>query len=195
MPALNFGLLAKLAAATIEGNLDDVLTKKLDELGEDFLMKQLGGQFGGLERIAQGIGTGGQSEFDRLRSQWMSKAKGPSFPGSSFVNKIFNTLDNSSANGKSGKNRYNGARWARSEWARSRNDWLDNHWKHDWRSQPRNAAGEWIPGRLDYVAMNLQYKGIKPGRKTKRRRKLRRQARLRGKKAARMLFRRKPNAS
>jgi hypothetical protein len=191
MPAINFGLLAKLAAATIEGNLDDVLTKKLDELGEDFLTKQLGGQFGALERLAQGIDTRGQSEFDRLRNQWMSKAKGPSLPGQSIVNKIFNTLDKASGSGRSGQNRYNGARWAKSEWARSRNDWLDNHWKHDWRSQPRNARGEWIPGRLDYVQTQLRYKGTKPGRRTKRRRKLRRQARMRGKKAARMLFRKK----
>jgi len=82
------------------------------------------------------------------------------------------------------------SKWSRSEWASSREDWLGNQWKHDWRSQPRNALGKWIPGRLSAIESQLQYKGKKAGRRTKRRRRLRRAARLRGRKMAKMAFRR-----
>jgi hypothetical protein len=62
-------------------------------------------------------------------------------------------------------------RWRRSAWARSREDWLENKWKHDWRSQPRNRIGEWIPGRLPYPVVALGQK--RPiGRNALRRRKI-----------------------
>lgn len=43
-------------------------------------------------------------------------------------------------------------------WRQQRIDWLrENQWRFDWRSQPRRpagteAGGEWLPGRLDYMA-------------------------------------------
>lgn len=42
------------------------------------------------------------------------------------------------------------AKWQRGGWAASREQWLNEGWKHDWRSQPRDAQGRWIRGRLSY---------------------------------------------
>jgi len=186
MPA-GFNLIARLAASAIAGNLDGVLEKKFESQLEDLLMKQLGGSFGSVDKLA-GL-FGGASNFDKLRNRWLDKSMQPKLPGQSLLNKVFSVMDNASKSGRGGKSRYT-SKWSRSSWARSRNDWLDNHWKHDWRSQPRNAEGRWIPGRLDQIEMALQYKGMKTGRRTKRRRKLRRRARLQGRKAAKRLFRR-----
>ena len=186
MPA-GFSLVARLAASAIAGNLDGVLEKKFESLLEELLMKELGGGFGSVDKLASLFG--GQSNFDKLRDQWLNKSKASSGSAQDLLGKLFGTMDKGSKSGRAGKARYT-SKWSRSEWARSRSDWLDNHWKHDWRSQPRNAEGRWIPGRLDQIELALQYKGMKKGRKTKRRRKLRRAARMRGRKAAKQLFRR-----
>ena len=184
------GQIANMVSALIEGDdnlLDQVLTKKLEDLGEDFLMRQLAGPTGGLtDRFIQGIQSGGESEFERVRRQWMTGKSFGSQPASKFVNKLFSVMDH--ADQAREKNAHSGARWAKSEWARSRNDWLDNHWRHDWRSQPRDAKGRWIPGRLKYIVENMRYQGTKPGRRTLRRRRLRRRSKRMGRQAARKLF-------
>ena len=179
--AIGSGYVAKLVTSLIEGGgLDNLLSKKLEALGEDFLRAQLGGSFGAL---------GGQEQFDKLRSNWLNKAKGAT-PYKGFLDKLFGVLDSATqakggGRGGVGKN----AKWSRSGWARSRSEWLDNHWKHDWRSQPRNPeTGQWMAGRLDQIDSSLRYSGTKAGRKTKRRRKLRTQARARGRKAARKML-------
>jgi hypothetical protein len=79
--------------------------------------------------------------------------------------------------------------WGRTNWAQSRQDWLDNHWRHDWRSQPRNVLGQWIPGRLNYIAPALMYQGKKPGRTVRTFRKKRRARRAAARKLAKQLMR------
>ena len=182
------GLMAQLVASLLEGGtLDAIIAKKLDVLGEDFLNSQLNSPLeGAVNRLGSAFDTGGQSEFDRLRNTWLNKLKGGSIPHAGLINKLLHVLDTGS------QSRRGNAKWARSGWANSRNDWLDSHWRHDWRSQPRDlATGRWMPGRLDHIADSLRYRGVHAGRATKRRRKLRRQSRARGRKAARQLFRKR----
>lgn len=53
--------------------------------------------------------------------------------------------------------------WVRSGWAKSRQEWLNESWRHDWRSQPRDLKGRWIPGRLPYPVAGAPRKGTKWG--------------------------------
>jgi hypothetical protein len=190
--AIGAGLVTKLVVSLLEGGaIDDILSKKLEDLGEDFIRQQLGAPLG----ILKGLEGGGQSGFENLRSQWLDNVtKLPNLPNQNFINKIFSVLDKTTGgrgggSGAGGGGKHARAKWARSSWAQSRNDWLDNHWKHDWRSQPREPfTGRWVPGRLDYIEASRRSPGVKVGRRTKRRRKLRRQARMRGKKAAKLLM-------
>ena len=186
------GQIAKLVAALIsgEGNLvDKLLETKLEKLGEDFLRKQLSGSFGVLSGMPK-FGTSG--EFNKLRDAWFKQGHGGFGEHGDFIEKLFSTMehagDSKAPGGRSG-NRRAQARWAKTDWARSRADWLDNKWKHDWRTQPRSTVtGQWLPGRLDNIATTLRYQGSKAGRRTLRRRKQRRKARLSGRRAARKLF-------
>ena len=187
------GQIAKMVAALVEGDdnlIDKIVSDKLEKLGEQFLMQTLAGPFGGggAARIADALQTGGLSEFNRLGENWLRGA----VPGrSQFESKILNLLNT----GQNLRRRIHGQHsprtagaWTRTDWAGSRDDWLDNHWKHDWRSQPRDERGRWVPGRLDYIAVSLQYRGRRAGRVKRKQMKLRRMARRRGRTAARKLL-------
>jgi len=178
------------------GAIDELLSKKLEDLGESFIRDQLSGPIGKLADFADG---GGEFNFEEQRDAWLNKAAKsalPSFPNlphQGLLNKIFKIVDQARPAVKKGRRGNWRAKtaWQRSSWARSRNDWLDNHWKHDWRSQPRNPiTGQWMPGRLEQIDKAMTAKGRQVGRRTKRRRNLRRQARSRGRKAARQMFNR-----
>jgi hypothetical protein len=190
--AIGAGYVSKLVASLLEGGgIDNILSKKLETLGEDFIRSQLslGGAFGSADKFLSGFDS--QAQFDKLRTNWLNQVKGKPLPYQGFVSKLFNVLDEAVGGKGAGKGAGRNAKWSRSSWARSRNDWLDNHWKHDWRSQPRDPiSGRWLPGRLATIDPALRSRGVKTGRITKRRRKLRRQARMRGRNAAKKLFRR-----
>jgi hypothetical protein len=190
MPSLGVGQIAKLVAALVEGDdnlLDKALSDKLEKLGEDFLMRTLGGPFGSdaVGRIGQAIDTGGMSEINRLGESWINKAVPKQ---SAWQSKILNLVSSTRRriHGEHGPG--SRAAWARTDWASSRDDWLDNHWRHDWRSQPRDEHGRWIPGRLGYIAITLQYRGRKMGRVKRKKMQMRRLSRARGRRAARKLF-------
>ena len=171
----------KFAAGLIEslwqgegGIVAQILVKKLERIGEDLIMDFIGGPMGTAQRVSKAVRTGGQSEFDRTRDEFLQGLKPKPLPYSGLINKAASFFK---AAGK-GKRRRPGG-WQASSWAGSREDWLANHWQHDWRSQPRDAHGRWIPGRLDYVAAQLQYRGkSRAGRKTLRRRKLRKMRKI-----------------
>lgn len=186
MAAPGVGQIAKLVAAFVDGDdnlLDKVLSDKLEHLGEEFLMTYLAGPFGSVNRIQQAINSGGMSEFQRLGEDWLKNAAPTPMPRSPFMTKVQKMFSQTG-----GHPAIRTGQWSHSNWAASRQDWLDNHWHHDWRSQPRDEKGRWIPGRLDYIAMTLQYKGVHKGRIKRHKAKLRRLARARGKRAARALF-------
>jgi hypothetical protein len=187
--ALGVGVVAKLIGALVDdGLLDKIVEKKLEGMGEEFIMKFLGGPFSLANRVDQAIETGGASEFARLRQEWLSNLQHQGqLPYGGVLRKIQNFTGHPGP--YAGRNRRGRWAWQRADWAASRNDWLDNHWKHDWRSQPRDAQGRWIAGRLDYVPIYLQYRGIHKGRKNKRKARQRRLARMRGRRLARQMLR------
>jgi hypothetical protein len=193
MLAPNVGQIASLVGAMLEGGLEKVLEDKLEGLGEEYLMKYLAGPFDGAgQRISQAIKTGGASEIERLGQDWLNAAMPRPLPGSAFLNKMQNALVVSGQ--QPSRRRIHGAHgagseaWSRTDWASSRDDWLGNRWRHDWRSQPRDEHGRWVPGRLDYIAIALQYQGTRKGRSKRRKLRLRRLARTRGRRAAKKLF-------
>lgn len=162
------------------GGLEKAVIKKLESLGGEFLLDQLGvggGAFGLLTDI---------KKFKPQSMMLKDLMPQPVRVKTQFIRGLQQEFL-----GKKKKGRWRErSEWGRSNWATSRDDWLNNKWRHDWRSQPRDVFGKWVPGRLTTAAAALQYKGKKIGRRTKRRRQLRRLARLRGRKAAKMAFRR-----
>src|SRR4029077_20078666 len=151
-----------------------VLVKKLQSLGEDLIMGYIGGPLGVAQRISQAVATSVQSEFDRTRTQFLNSLKPAPSPYATTIRKIGGLFE---ARAKRVR-RYRPGSWQASSWAASRQDWLDNRWHHDWRSQPRDERGRWVPGRLEYIDAQLQYRGKRPGREVLRRRKKRKLRRL-----------------
>lgn len=140
--------LIKLATALVEGDdslLVKLLTDKVEQLGRDLISDVIGATaFGaGLSatrRFGRAVETGGASELNRLRDQWLNTVRPARLPGLRGLQKV---LDYQNRPRRTFK-------WQRGGWARSRQEWLDEGWRHDWRSQPRDLRGRWIPGRLDY---------------------------------------------
>lgn len=188
--AIGAGFVTGIVVKLLQGGaIDELLAKRLEDLGEDFIRDQLSGPLGFLDKFSE-------EGFENQRDAWLNKITKsplpslPNLPHKGLLNKIFNIIEKGSK-ALAGSGKKARGKWTRSAWAKSRNDWLDNHWKHDWRSQPRDpVSGRWLPGRLDRVDPALSARGPKLGRRTKRRRKLRRQARMRGRKAARKMLQR-----
>lgn len=75
--------------------------------------------------------------------------------------------------------------WQRkAPWAKSRQEFLGDAWKHDWRSQPRNKIGEWVPGRTTYPVQQATAIGKGRQRSSRQRRRINRYRRY-GRMAAR----------
>lgn len=193
MALLGFGIgqMTKLATALIDGDtsiIAKIIEKKFEDLGEDFIMQLLAGPLSNASRITTAIETGGGSEFDRFRNEWLSKIKPPSnmpgLPGKMF-DKLRAAYDKSD---KDIKRRWSTV-WGRTNWASSRQDWLDNRWRHDWRSQPRDVHGRWIPGRLETISAELMYRGKRPSRNVRTFRKKRRARRAAARKLAQQMMR------
>src|SRR6185437_674263 len=96
----------------------------------------------------------GGSEVSRLGEEVLGKLRPGSVPYSSAVKKLLGLLRQSPEAGQQGGSGPHG-RWTHADWAKTRQDWLDNRWRHDWRSQPRDVEGRWVPGRLSYVDAKL----------------------------------------
>jgi hypothetical protein len=184
------GQIAKMVAALVTGGgLEKAVMDKLVNMGGEFLLQQI--SFGPLS-------LGGAANILMPKTLNLSDllpkplAISDLMPRELRVDSNFLSGLRKEFLGKKQRGNWRAkTAWGRSNWATSRNDWLDNHWRHDWRSQPRDVAGKWVPGRLPYIATQLQMKGKTTGRRTLRRRRLRRQARLRGRKAAKRMFRNK----
>lgn len=172
------------SASDAGGILGTILARKLEGMGEDLIMDYIGGPMGTAQRVSQAVRTGGQSEFDRTRDQFLNALKPRALPHQGLINKIGGAFQARARRAR----RYRPGTWQASSWAASREDWLQNRWHHDWRSQPRDERGRWIPGRLDFIAAQLQYRGKRPGRTTLRRRKRRKLRRLMTRREAKKMF-------
>src|SRR4029077_17645418 len=157
------------------GLVGKILVKQLQSAGEDLIMDAIGGPLCAAKRVAEAVRTGGQSEFDRTRTEFLHSLKpSTSFPGSGIIRTVGGLFEKRAKR----VGRYRPGTWQASSWASSREDWLQNRWMHDWRSQPRDERGRWVPGRLQYIEAHLQYRGKRAGRVVLRRRKRRKLRRL-----------------
>ena len=157
-------------------DIEALVAKKLEDMGQEFLLGWLSGPSATANRIQQAIQTGGLSEINRagdgaLRNMMPARWYAP------LRRRIHGEHSLRSQ-----------AAWGRTDWATSREDWLDNRWLHDWRSQPRDVRGRWIPGRLQYIEQSMQYRGAKPGRRKLAKLRARRLGKLVGKRTARRLL-------
>ena len=161
--------LASLATALINGDdnsLERLIVGKFEHMGEELLM-QLMGQFVTSPSFQQ---IPFVQEYERTRQQFLNGLTPTPLPAGQKVLNALQGLFAAKTMGAGGPGKP--ARWERTDWATSRQDWLDNRWRHDWRSQPRDVRGRWIPGRLDYIASSLMYRGHRVGRLTKKKRRL-----------------------
>lgn len=124
------------------------------------------------ERLARAFETSGASEYKRARDQWLNAvrnkfhARSSGLPGkmASNIEKIFNDAleeiqeQQQDQQGPASRAGY----W---KWSKSRQDWLNEDWRHDWRSQPRDLAGRWLPGRLSYIFVSHKQKKIRSARR------------------------------
>lgn len=116
------------------------------------------------ERFMGAIESGGATEFRRARNQWLNDLKKSldykkSGQGATrFAKRIEDFFQKSTQD----QGRPKGGYW---KWSRSRQEWLDEGWKHDWRSQPRNLIGRWIPGRLNTIYISPRLKKIRSARR------------------------------
>jgi hypothetical protein len=168
----------KLFRATI-GQLESYVTDKIISLGSETLMgiigaSPLGAAMSAMNRFSDLIETKGRSELDDFITgqfhDFKFKLEGPPL-----LRKLEEVFSRPAGNAP---------RWARSGWAHSRQDWLNNKWRHDWRSQPRDRIGRWVPGRLDYPVLNARQIGKGIQRTSRKRRRINRYRRY-GRMAAR----------
>jgi hypothetical protein len=174
------GFLGNLANVLITGNesaLENLLAKKLEELGEDALMQLVGNlspDMGIANRVVRAVETGGESEFNRARNEWLHAISPTPLPGANILQKLEDLFEKRKQQIQSTRpDRPEGNWWM---WSNSRHQWIDQRWRHNWRSQPRDWHGRWEPGRLRHPYIS---KGA---------RRIRRQRRAAARKAAKQLM-------
>ena len=183
MFGINVGTVGKIANALIEGDrniIEDLVVDKLEDFGRELIARQihhspLGEGAEIAQRIAEAHETAGASELERLTKHWL-RPRPPRLPG--VLGKFHRAFERAYNDTTRFRKK---ARWQRGGWAQSRDQWLNDGWRHDWRSQPRNRIGEWIPGRLSYAVSQ----GSRVSRRVMRIRKLRRARRAVGRQAVR----------
>lgn len=191
MLSVSTGLLTKLASALISGDdnvIEKIIANKLENMGEEMLMQLVGRALPGLDiaqRVATAVETGGASEFNRLRDQWLhSLVPSTSVPGSGIARRLQNAFEkNKHLLSRPGGTKLTwvgkdwndpNKKWVRVEdsptgghwkWSRSRREWLDVSARYDWRTQPRDPRGRWTEGRLRHVYVS---KGNRRARRERR---------------------------
>src|SRR5512139_443302 len=164
MISVSTGLLGKLASALISGDeniIEKLIEKKLEDMGEDLLMQLVSSALPGMvvaQRAARAVETGGASEFNRLRNEWLSAVTPASLPGTGMISRLQKAFE---------KNKHLLTRpegkWQ--TWKKSRQEWLDESWRHDWRTQPRDPHGRWTPGRLRHPYISKGARRIRRARR------------------------------
>jgi hypothetical protein len=145
-------VLEVFAESLIKGDVaifEKFFEEKLEDIGKEFIKEHLDialpPQFSVLSRVVEAVESRGQSEFKRFFAEhikprgipWLEKIQ------NAFTDALKSANDAMFPNGKL-------PQWMHADWATSRMQWISEKWRHDWRSQPRNLQGEWIPGRLPY---------------------------------------------
>lgn len=153
--------LAKIANGLQNGDnniVGELIEKKLEDMGKELVLGAIGGEaLAPVARIDRALSTGGKSEFDRLRQQWLNYITPAPLPGSGLVKKFQHQLNK----GVIAASRPQG-HW---KWSSSRQEWLDMNWRHNWMSQPRDLHGRWIPGRLNHPYISRKARRVRAARR------------------------------
>jgi hypothetical protein len=176
------GFLEVLAKAIIQETsfLEKTLEKKLEELGREAISGILAGSpigtgMAAAGRVGSAMQTFGTSGTNALRNDWLNAIRPSAGPGTKILASVERALGRYTR--PSDKKVRGGT------WHSSRQQWLDESWKHNWRSQPRDARGRWVPGRLTYP-LAVQ---PKVSRRIKRIRQMRRTQQKAGRKIAKTI--------
>src|SRR6266566_1126199 len=170
------GSLSELAVALLGGEnniIERLIFHKIEEVGkekiEEVIKKSpVGEGLGTAKRVEQVFKTGGESEFHRLRNQWLNSIKrniGIKTSGGSnerISKKIAEIVNNVMQQQSDAQSRPESGHW---NWSKSRMEWMSEDWRHDWRSQPRDIIGRWLPGRLGYIFISHKAKKIRSARR------------------------------
>src|SRR6516162_5910127 len=131
------GFLGNLAEVLVTGNdsaLEKLLAKKLEELGEDALMQLVGNispDMGITSRVVQAVETGGVSEFNRARNEWLHAISPTPLPGANILQKLEDLFEKRKQQVQSAQPaRPEGKWWT---WSVSRQQWINVGWRHNWR--------------------------------------------------------------
>ena len=111
-------------------------------------------------RTLRGFQTGFESEFNRRETQ---------VAGSDVRRAIVDRMEHAFF----GDRQSNADKAASSNFKRSRQQWLDEAWRHNWRSQPRDWHGRWTPGRLKHPYMTKGARRIRAKRRSAARKAVR----------------------
>lgn len=168
-------LIIEALSAIASDNMEEFVAQRIRSLGRDFIREALDETpFGAVrsgydfkQRLGEFLEPGGIQKYfrekgkeglNKLKEELLGSAKGkPKIVAA--INKIFDEAYTDQQN--------------QPQFQKSHIDYLADAWMHDWRSQPRNIIGEWVPGRLTYPVVVI---GKRPyiGRRVKQRRKQKR---------------------
>lgn len=165
---ISTGILGDLASALLNGEknfIEELIERKVSDIGKDFINELISqSPLGvGLSVAKQLGGASSSKEFNRMRDAWLNSLQ-PVAPHSGLLGRIANDFQKQFIGASQSQTAPEGpGKWT---WSKSRNEWLDESWKHNWRSQPRDAKGRWIKGRLSTIYIG---KGERRARNKRRR--------------------------
>lgn len=191
--------IAALASTLVSGDenaIEKMIANKLENMGGSLisqLLESVTPKASDLSRIGKAIDTGGVSELERLRNEWLSSVtpRPASFPGSGMARRLQRAFDNNQhllsrpggteltweGKGWNDPDKKWVRRWSSTgghwKWDKSRQQWLDTSYRYDWRTQPRDYHGRWRAGRMKYAYVPKQQRRMR----TMRRRAARKMAR------------------
>jgi len=168
------GLLGQLIGSLLQGEsnaIEELVREKIEDLGREKISElirhtPLGAGMEFSDRFMNTIEKGGEKQFKRARDQWLNSLVKPA-KGTGTANRLAKKIQ--TAFQKAAEEEYEKSSKPKQgfwKWSRSRQEWLNEDWRHDWRSQPRNLIGRWIPGRLNTIYVSPK---VKKARSVRRR--------------------------
>lgn len=165
MFSISTGILGQLAKALLNGEsnlVEELIEKKIADLGKDLISEVVNSSPLGLalsvtKQLKSGLGA---NEYNRMREAWLNSLLPTPPTNAGLLGRVTGILQNELNGATQDKS---SGKWT---WSKSRNEWLDESWKHNWRSQPRDSRGRWIPGRLKTVYISA---GVRKARNKRRR--------------------------
>lgn len=164
--SVSTGVLGQLVASLLQGGdnaVEKLVRDKVEGLGRGVISDlirntPLGAGMAFSDRFMNTIETGGAKQFKRARDQWLNSLV-KSARGTGTVNRLAKKIE--TAFQKAAEDEYQKSSRPKQgfwKWSRSRQEWLNEDWRHDWRSQPRDLIGRWIPGRLNRIYVSPRTK-------------------------------------